>query len=432
MLYSKITFCNVVFMEKKLFKSLMIVALSAFVGACASNTGFNSTEVKKYSAFEPAKQWLDNNGRHINAHGAGFIYENGRYYMFGEHKMGGILGNKALVGVHCYSSDDLYNWRDEGIAFKMSKDPESKVIIGTVLERPKVIYNPKTKKYVMFFHLEFRKGATRKSIDINDIYKEAPDYSSANIGFAIADKITGPYTFLHSTRLHANKMPVNASESIKKLVASKKDFSHIGELGNSIKNGTVDDLFAKDFSRGQTCRDFTAFVDDNGKAYIVSASEGNGTLYVSELTDDYRNFTGKYSRQLIGQFHEAPAIFKTKGKYYMFSSHCTGWSPNPGRISVSDSIMGEWKELGNPCRGEGQKPTKTQPVPAKADTTFRSQSTYVIPIQGKKDAFIYFGDRWQANDAIDGRYVPLPIEWEGDTPIIKWYDKWDLSVFDKK
>ena len=147
-----------------------VICLFSVVGAivlcgcaCKKYEGFNSASVKEYSAFEVGKVWLDNNGRHINAHGAGFIYDNGRYYMFGEHKMGGSLGNKSLVGVHCYSSADLYNWRDEGIAFEMSKDPESKVLIGTVLERPKVLFNPKTKKYVMFFNLEFRHGKTKKS-----------------------------------------------------------------------------------------------------------------------------------------------------------------------------------------------------------------------------------------------------------------------------
>ena len=92
-------------------------------------------------------------------------------------------------------------------------------------------------------------------------------------------------------------------------------------------------------------------------------------------------------------------------------------------------MLGDWRELGNPCRGEGQKKWKTAPLEAKADTTFRSQSSAVIPVQGKKDAFIYFGDRWIPEDAMDGRYIVLPVEWEGDMPVIKWYDSWDLSVF---
>ncbi len=422
-------------MMKRKLQIVLLVSVSILLGACCSankgQSGVNTSDIVKYSSFTPGKQWLDNNGRHINAHGAGFIFDNGKYYMFGEHKVGGRLGNRAVVGVHCYSSSDLYNWKDEGIAFKMSKDPESKIVIGTVLERPKVLFNPKTKKYVMFFHLEFRNAATKKSTDLKVIEKEILYYTSANIGFAVSDKITGPYKFVSSTRLHANKFPINNDANLRKIIREKKDCSKVTELGNRTLNGTVDDLFAKDFKRGQTCRDFTAFIDDDGKAYIISASEGNGTLYISELTDDFLGFTGKYSRQLIEQYHEAPAVFKTKGKYYMFSSHCTGWAPNAGRISVAPSILGEWKYIGNPCRGEGQKETKFSPA-AKADTTFRSQSTYVIKVQGKEDAFIYFGDRWAPNDSIDGRYVVLPVEWEGETPIIRWYDSWDLSFFDKK
>ena len=93
-------------------------------------------------------------------------------------------------------------------------------------------------------------------------------------------------------------------------------------------------------------------------------------------------------------------------------------------------MLGEWRELGNPCRGAGQKADRTYPE-AKADTTFRSQSTYVIPVQGKKDAFIYVGDRWLPEDAMDGRYIFLPVEWENGLPVIRWRDSWDLSFFDK-
>jgi hypothetical protein len=38
------------------------------------------------------------------------------FYWFGEHKIAGEAGNVAHVGVHCYTSTDLYNWKDAGIA----------------------------------------------------------------------------------------------------------------------------------------------------------------------------------------------------------------------------------------------------------------------------------------------------------------------------
>jgi len=56
------------------------------------------------------RPWPDDNGVHINAHGGGILYHEGIYYWFGEHKVGGSIGNTAQVGVHCYRSTDLYNW----------------------------------------------------------------------------------------------------------------------------------------------------------------------------------------------------------------------------------------------------------------------------------------------------------------------------------
>lgn len=73
-------------------------------------------------------------------------------------------------------------------------------------------------------------------------------------------------------------------------------------------------------------------------------------------------------------------------------SGCTGWRPNEARSAVALSIWGPWTELGNSC------------VDERKELTYRSQSTYVLPVAGKKDAFIYMGDRWTPDNAIDGRY----------------------------
>ena len=80
--------------------------------------------------FIPKKQWLDNNGIHINAHGGGFLTHKGVTYWFGEHKIAGSAGNRAYVGVHCYSSKDYYNWEDKGIALQVSDDPSSDITRG--------------------------------------------------------------------------------------------------------------------------------------------------------------------------------------------------------------------------------------------------------------------------------------------------------------
>src|SRR5580704_18107008 len=79
----------------------------------------------KYGAreFRPGALWLDNHDVPINAHGGGILFHDGTYYWFVEHKIEGSAGNKAQVGVHVYSSTDLYNWKDEGIALAVSEDP---------------------------------------------------------------------------------------------------------------------------------------------------------------------------------------------------------------------------------------------------------------------------------------------------------------------
>ena len=57
-------------------------------------------------------------------------------------------------GVRCYSSTDLYNWKNEGLALATVDDAASDITRGCTIERPKVIYNAKTKTFVMWFHLD--------------------------------------------------------------------------------------------------------------------------------------------------------------------------------------------------------------------------------------------------------------------------------------
>jgi hypothetical protein len=44
------------------------------------------------------------------AHGGELLYHNDTYW-FGEHKIEGEAGNKAMVGVHVYSSEDCITGR---------------------------------------------------------------------------------------------------------------------------------------------------------------------------------------------------------------------------------------------------------------------------------------------------------------------------------
>lgn len=348
------------------------------------------------SLIKPGETWPDTDGNHINAHGGAIVFYNNTYYWFGESRLPRSETDKSKYGVSCYSSNDLLNWKNEGLALKVINDTSSLLQPGCVIERPKVLFNKKTGKFVMWFHHELK----------------GQGYKAAMTGVAVSDKITGPYKYLKSLRPNAGLWPMNFPEELKKTIDGEENLKAWTE---EWKTAVKDGLFVRrDFKGGQMARDMTVFVDTDGKAYHVHSSEENQTLHFSELTDDYLDFTGKYVRVLPGDSNEAPAIFLSGGRYYMITSGTTGWKPNPARLSVSDNLLGEWKTIGNPCRGTEEENS----------LTFSSQSTNILKLEGKKDKFIYMGDRWTPQNLADSRHIWLPIEWKKGLPIIKWYPQW--------
>lgn len=296
--------------------------------------------------FRPGELWPDNNGEHINAHGGGVLYHEGTYYWYGEKR-----GARQSQGVNVYSSEDLYNWTFESLALSPTDDLESDIAWGCIMERPKVIYNPQTGQFVMWFHLELR----------------GQGYDAARAAVAVSDTPTGPFTFVHSFR-----------------------------------------------PNGNMSRDMGLFVDDDGSAYHIYASDDNFDLRLALLTDDYLSPTTRDSL-LFREHREAPALFKYQGRYYLFTSACTGWDPNRAVLHVANNLFGPWTPLGDPMRGP------------HSDITFDAQSTFVLPVVGKADAFIFMADRWKRGDLIDSRYIWLPVRLDESIPYVRWEDEWSMS-----
>jgi len=354
------------------------------------------------ASVRPGEIWPDDKDIHINAHGGGILYSEGVYFWFGEHKSDN--SNSALRGVTCYSSTDLYNWKNEGIALSVIEgNLKHDITKGCIIERPKVVFNKKTKMFVMWFHLElYEKG-----------------YDAARVGLAVSDKVTGPYTFVRSYRPNAGFWPIDLPES-KRNTSVEKELK-LKSWTPVWKVAVIDGLYARrDFEGGQMSRDMTIFVDDDDKAYHIYSSEENSTLQIAELSDDYQEHTGKYMRLAPAGHNEAPAIFKKNGIYYLITSGCTGWDPNAARMFKSSSIWGPWLSIGNPWKGD------------QSEISFDSQSTFIFPVQGKKDAYIFMADRWRPRHPSDGRYVWIPIQFEKGTPVLHWMDQWTLDIFNKK
>lgn len=93
--------------------------------------------------------WFDQNNQTVNAHGAGIIYDNGKYWLFGEYKSD---TTNVFPGFGCYSSEDLAHWKFERVVLPVQKDG----ILGPdrVGERVKVMRCPKTGEHILFAHAD--------------------------------------------------------------------------------------------------------------------------------------------------------------------------------------------------------------------------------------------------------------------------------------
>ena len=357
--------------------------------------------IAQTGSIQSGKIWPDEDGKHINAHGGGILKYDGTYYWFGEHKADRT--SNALVGVTCYSSKDLLNWRNCGVALSVTDERGHDIERGCVLERPKVIYNKTTGKFCMWFHLELK----------------GQGYNAARYGVAVSEHPECPYRFLYSQRANAGTWPMNFGEQ-ELAIIDTLDASHFTEAWTpewleAVKQG----LFLKrDYSTGQMSRDMTLFVDDDGKAYHIFSSEDNLTLHIAELTGDYLHHTGRYVRVAPAGHNEAPAIFKHNDTYWMITSGCTGWEPNEARMFSAPSIWGPWTQHPNPCRG---------PL---AEKTFGGQSTFIFETVNSKSSnsksqWVFMADIWRPRHPSDARYIWLPIDFENGKPVVRWQDEWN-------
>ena len=112
--------------------------------------------------------WKDTDGNPIHAHGGGFLKKDGYFYWFGENRTEGKL-------VSCYRSKDLVSWEFCNHVVTRNTHPE---LSRANAERPKVTYNEKTGRYVMWLHWE------------NGI-----DYSEARCAVLVCDTVDGDYSY---------------------------------------------------------------------------------------------------------------------------------------------------------------------------------------------------------------------------------------------
>ena len=206
--------------------------------------------------------------------------------------------------------------------------------------------------------------------------------------------------------------------------------------------------------------DFALHVDEETKKAYIFFERPHFELVTATLSDTYTEVTGEYSEHYKGLLppytREAPAYFERNGRKYLFTSGTSGYYPNKSQVCVFDDYHGEYKDLGNPHIGD------------ETNTSFSSQITSVLKVPGK-DLYIACADRWMPGkmamkmsaqvikgmekhfkdykpdysprkaEPLPGKllkhtektckstYVWLPIEWEGEKPLIRWRDEWTID-----
>ncbi|WP_407267846.1 glycoside hydrolase [Radiobacillus sp. PE A8.2] len=271
----------------------------------------------QYTGVPVGQTWYDTDGNPIQAHGGGFLEHNGWYYWVGEDKSD---NSHNTHGINLYRSKDLLNWEFVSTILSDITNPGENTegspgLVDTEtgnfnMERPKLIYDEDSGKFVLYIHWENGEG-----------------YTASQLLIASADTVDGHYTIHHNY--------------------------HPG---------------------GYTSRDFTVYQDpDSGKGYLVSTQDGsNMRLY--PLTEDSTDVDADNSYLLFsGAKREAPALIKNNGVYYIVTSGQSGWYPNQAMYSYSTDITNpdSWSALepvGNNTTFYSQ-PTNIMEVDAADGTT---------------------------------------------------------------
>ena len=334
---------------------------------------FNHGEINEFI------DWHDTDGNIINASDGGIIYSEGQYHWYGMAFRnlpmdGGPNGGQMTdTGVVMYKSSDLLNWEYEGVILEVSNDPKSDLYAPMRFERPKIIYNETTKKYVLWCHFVKYPG------------NHGNGDGDSDMGLAVCDTVNGKYKYLGYTK------PID--------------------------------------NRGYV-RDMTVYKDFDGCAYLIydrhmpdpilgdktGGLQGDRCLHVVKLSDDYLSFTDTYRRIDTAKWREAPAIAYKNGYYYIVTSGLTGWATNQAKAFRTKHLLDNWEEIGDPC------------VDDFTHTTFNTQSSNVFKVENT-DTQIIMLERHNTSNFLKSSYVWLPITFnENNTISLHYKREWSLDI----
>lgn len=337
---------------------------------------------------------VDTEGKAIHAHAGGLLYENGIYYWYGENKEYTNGRNGIWTwGIRCYSSRDLYTWKDEGLIISPEPDhSESWLHPSRQMDRPHILRVPNTGKYVCWLKYSGKNEACFSVLS--------------------ADNLLGPY------------------------VIERENFRPFGK--------EVGDFDVWQDSDGRTY------------LYFASGHDGVvGCELTADCLDVLEPYRVYYEDLPVPYCREGIAMVKHEGVLYMLTSGMTGYIPNPTEAARLDSPLGNLEKLGNPhCNDRSGASFLSQismifPHPEKqglyialadrwipdlrltqkkTEKLMRAMAScmdrrYHSTLIEKAMLGLYPWNCRKVNTSLSG-YVWLPLKFENGIPVIRWLDKW--------
>ncbi|WP_241570107.1 family 43 glycosylhydrolase, partial [Rosenbergiella collisarenosi] len=291
------------------------------------------------------------------------------YYMVGQHiPEKNAEGKSRYYGITIVKSKDMIHWTDINFLAKANLE-SGDLSSGSTIERPKLLVDEKNNNFYIWFHLE----------------KRGMGYNSALVGVLKSKYIDKNYNYIGSFKINKRKLPFGEYDLSK------------------LKNKRY---FLEKFDLGQDSRDMNIYQDKSGKWYLVSSSENNTSIIISEINSNHDGLTGKYTRLFPGLGNEAPIMFEKNNDIFLYTSDVTGWKPNKSRLYTARSIFGPWRRIDNFVKSDIKN----------INSTFGSQGSSIIEFRGKE---YYIGDVWNTNDLSDSGYLVKPINWSNGLPFIE-------------
>jgi hypothetical protein len=151
---------------------------------------------------------------------------------------------------------------------------------------------------------------------------------------------------------------------------------------------------------------------DGSTGYFMSEDRTDKKLQIYRLSSDFLSVSALVAT--VNQY-EAPTMVKIGGTYYLFGSHLTGWATNDNQYTTATSISGPWSSW------RSFAPSGTN--------TCNSQTTSILPVSGSGGtSYIFLGDRWNAGNLADSRYVWEPLAISGTTVSMTCRTSWIIDT----